>query len=105
MKDQKKAEEIAAGRVQLLSPLLADGLDPAKARQLKVAICEQTGLSERTLRRYLAQYRNEGFRGILPKTKGRQQEEAIPKQLLEQAILLRREVPSRSVSQIIQILE
>nr|WP_234702009.1 hypothetical protein [Desulfotomaculum nigrificans] len=35
MKDQKKAEEIAALRVQLLSPLLADGLDPAKARQIK----------------------------------------------------------------------
>ena len=105
MKDQKKAEDIATGRVQLLSPLLADGLDPAKARQLKVAICEQTGLSERTLRRYLAQYRKEGFRGLLPKTKGRQQEDAIPQHLLEQAILLRREVPSRSVSQIIQILE
>ena len=30
---------------------------------------------------------------------------AIPEHLLEQAILLRKEVPSRSVSQIIQILE
>ena len=105
MKDQKKAEEIAAGRVQLLSPLLADGLDPAKARQLKLALCEQSGLSERTLRRYLAQYREEGFSGLLPKGKGRKQTEAIPIYLLEQAILLRREVPSRSVSQIIQILE
>ena len=105
LKDQKKAEDIAAGRVQLLSPLLADGLDPAKARQIKAALCEQTGLSERTLRRYMAQYRAEGFRGLLPKTKGRQPVDAIPKHLLEQAILLRREVPSRSVSQIIQILE
>lgn len=105
MKDQKKAEEIAAGRVQLLSPLLADGLDPAKARQLKVVLCAQSGLSERTLRRYLAQYREEGFSGLLPKGKGRKQTEAIPAHLLEQAILLRREVPSRSVSQIIQILE
>lgn len=105
MKDQKKAEEIAAGRVQLLSPLLADGLDPAKARQIKIALCEQTGLSERTLRRYLAQYRDEGFRGLVPKGKGRKKAETIPKHLLEQAILLRREVPSRSVSQIIQILE
>ncbi|SHF57787.1 hypothetical protein [Desulforamulus putei] len=40
MKDQKKAEEIAALRVQLLSPLLADGLDPAKARRIKTQICE-----------------------------------------------------------------
>lgn len=105
LRDQKKAEEIAVQRVQLLSPLLADGLDPAKASQLKAAICEQTGLSERTLRRYLAKYRVEGFTGLKPKGKGRKPTDAIPSDLLEQAILLRREVPSRSVSQIIQILE
>lgn len=106
MKDQKKAEEIAAQRVQLLSPLLADGLDPAKASQIKATICEQTGMSERTLRRYLAQYRKGGFSGLKPKGKGRKQtKDAVPQHLLEQAILLRREVPTRSVSQIIQILE
>lgn len=44
MKDKKKAEEIAVQRFQLLSPLLATGVDPAKASQLKAAICEQTGL-------------------------------------------------------------
>lgn len=32
MKDQKKAESIASERVQLLSPLFEEGLDPAKAR-------------------------------------------------------------------------
>lgn len=106
MKDQKKAEEIAAGRVQLLSPLLAEGLDPAKLKELKASICEQTGLSERTLRRYLAKYRQDGFGGLKPKSKGRQPTEAvIPPHLMEQAILLRREVPSRSVAQIIQIME
>ncbi|MEW6525025.1 MAG: hypothetical protein AB1445_16130 [Bacillota bacterium] len=57
MKNQKQAEEMAAWRVQLLSPLLAAGLDPAQARELKAQICAQTGLSERTLRRYLAKYR------------------------------------------------
>ena len=57
MKDQKKAEAIASERVQLLLPLLAEGLDPAKAREIKQRICEQSGLSERTLRRYLAKYR------------------------------------------------
>jgi putative transposase len=105
MRDQKKAEEIAAERVQLLSPLLADGLDPAKAKQIKTQICEATGLSERTIRRYMAQYRREGFEGLKPKGKGRRTGEAIPTHLLEQAILLRREVPTRSIAQIIQILE
>ena len=106
MRDQKKAEEIASQRVQLLSPLLADGLDAAQARQLKASICQQTGISERTLRRYLSQYRADGFGGLKPKGKGQHQsEDAIPAHLLEQAILLRRQVPGCSIAQIIQILE
>lgn len=106
MRDQKKAEEIAAERVQLLSPLLSDNLDNAQARLIKARICEQTGISERTLRRYLSQYQAEGFSGLKPKSKGQQRsEDAIPVNVLEQAILLRREVPGRSVSQIISILE
>ena len=105
MKDQKKADEVAEQRVQIISPLLAEGLDPAQARQIKARICQQTGLSERTLRRYLSQYRKEGFGGLKPQGKGWRREEAIPLNILEQAILLRRQVPSRSISQIIQILE
>lgn len=106
MRDQKKAEEIASQRVQLLSPLLAEGLDAGKARQIKASICEQAGISERTLRRYLAQYRTDGFGGLKPKGKNqRRREEAIPPHLLDQAILLRRQVPGRSIAQIIQILE
>ncbi|GGG12792.1 hypothetical protein GCM10010912_66490 [Paenibacillus albidus] len=79
MKDQPKAEALAAERMQLLAPLLAEGLDPTKAREMKRQICEQTGLSERTLRRYMASYRSEGFTGLKPKGKGRHpSEEAIP---------------------------
>lgn len=105
MKNQKKAEDIAAERVQLLSPLLAEGLDAAKLRDLRKEICKQTGLSERTIRRYLAQYRQDGFNGLRPKGKGRASTSEITPEIIDQAILLRREVPSRSVAQIIQILE
>jgi len=105
MKDQKKAEEIAASRVQLLSPLLESGLDLAKAHEIKQRICEQTGISERTLRRYLAAYREEGFAGLKPKDRGRELASTIEPRIMEQAVLLRREVPTRSVSQIIQIIE
>ena len=106
MKDQRKAEAIATQRVQLLSPLLVEGLDPAKARQIKARICEQTGIAERTLRRYLAQYQVDGFSGLKPKGKNSgNQRETIPPEILEQAILLRREVPGRSIAQLIQILE
>ena len=106
MRDQKKAEEIAVQRYQLIAPLLAEGLDAGKAKQLKEEICRTSGLSERTIRRYLSQFRSEGFSALKPKgTSIKAKAEAIPAHLLEQAILLRKEAPSRSVAQIIQILE
>lgn len=106
MRDYKKSEELAVQRFQLISPLLAEGLDAGKRKELKEQIVKASGLSERTIRRYLAQFREDGFGGLKPQ--GRQssrKSEAIPPNLLEQAILLRKEVPSRSVAQIIQILE
>ena len=105
MKDWKKAEDVATDRVQWLSPLLAQDLDAATIRTLKAQICEQTGLSERTVRRYLAHYRQDGFEGLKPKGKTRSSSAALNAPLLEQAILLRREAPHRSISQIIRILE
>ncbi|WP_170086323.1 hypothetical protein [Kyrpidia spormannii] len=57
MKDWKKAEELAAERMQMVSPLLAEGLDAAKAREIRAKLCQQTGLSERTLRRFMARKR------------------------------------------------
>ena len=60
----------------------------------------------RTIRRYLPQFKTEGFLGLKPKGKRQNRtEEAIPPNILEQAVLLRREVPGRSIAQIIQILE
>jgi len=98
MKDGKKAGDIAVQRFQLLSPLLADGLDPAKLRELKAQICEQTGICERTLRRHLAALRREGFEGLKPRGKSRSVvAAAIPQELLNAAIQLRREVATRSL--------
>jgi putative transposase len=106
MRDKKKSEELAIQRFQLISPLLAEGLDAAKAKQLKDQIVQTSGLSERSIRRYVAQFREEGFGGLKPKgKKSSSKSEAIPAHLLDQAILLRKEVPSRSIAQIIQILE
>jgi putative transposase len=106
MRDKKKSEELAIQRFQLISPLLAEGLDAAKAKQLKEQIVKASGLSERSIRRYVAQFREEGFGGLKPKgKKSTLKSEAIPAHLLDQAILLRKEVPSRSIAQIIQILE
>ena len=51
MKDTRKAAEIATQRVQALAPLFQEGLDSAQQRQIRQQIMQQTGLSERTLRR------------------------------------------------------
>jgi putative transposase len=106
MNQEQQAGDLAAQRFQMLSPLLAEGLDRAKIAQIKAQICKETGLSERTLRRYLAEYQRYGFGGLKPKPRGRTTaEDVIPQKVLEEAILLRREVPGRSIRQIIQILE
>jgi len=105
MKNRQKSEEIATARLELLSPLLEPGLDGAKAARLKARICTEVGISERTIRRYLNAYRTGGFEGLKPKGKAWAGTESISEHLLEQAIILRREVPTRSVPQIIEILE
>lgn len=105
MSDNKKAEETAVNRVQMLAPLMEQGLDSAALAQRKQEICEKYEISDRTLRRYLAQYREEGFAGLKPKSSGRPGTRSIPPEILEEAILLRREVPKRSIRAIIQILE
>ncbi len=106
MKDNKTAEALAAQRFQLLAPLMDPSQDAAKALKLRTEIAGQAGLSERTLRRYLARYQEGGFLGLAPLGKGKSAGmDTISSEVLEQAILLRREVPTRSVRQIIQILE
>ncbi|MGI6467765.1 MAG: helix-turn-helix domain-containing protein [Syntrophomonadaceae bacterium] len=71
MRDEKRAEEIAALRLQMLAPLLTEGLDAGQARVIKTRICEQTGISERTLRRYVELYKAQGFNGLKPKGRGK----------------------------------
>lgn len=106
MKDKEKSEAIAASRMQLIAPLLDEGLNPSKAMQLRKEISQASGLSDRTIRRYLSRYRAGGYNNLKPRSKEHHGEkEAISRDVLEQAILLRREVPGRSVAQIIQILE
>lgn len=105
MKDERKAEEIAVERIKMLGPLLEQDHDKAKAAEKKREICERYGISERTLRRYLSEYRKNGFSGLKPKQTGRPGLRSIPEEILKEAIQLRREVPGRSINTIIQILE
>lgn len=101
-------EETAARRMRLITPLLDPSLDPARIIELKKDICYREDISYRTISRYLDAYLAEGFNGLKPKVSYHQKESRLPEdfpQLLEEAIILRRECPTRSVNDIIRILE
>ncbi len=103
--EKQRIEEIAANRLKLISPLLDTALDRDKKQMLKEQICIQPGLSERTIRRYLNNYEKNRFEGLKPQNSGRSGNSIIPENVLQEAIALRREVPRRSINEIIRILE
>lgn len=108
MKKQKNPEEAAAERLQLITPLLDPELDHQQLVELKKEICGREKISYRTISRYLSAYLSEGFTGLKPKVSYHQKESRLPAdfpELLEEAIVLRRECPSRSINDIIRILE
>ena len=49
--DHKRAEEVAANRLQIILPLMDPVLDKAKKQDLKEAASIQYGISERTIRK------------------------------------------------------
>lgn len=98
----------ALARFQIISPLLDEGLDDAARIQKRREVAVKNGLSDRTIKRYLNAYYAKGFSGLKPKSRKPFNTNSQPenfKELLEEAITLRREVPSRSVEKIIMILE
>jgi len=105
---KKWQDEQALERYQMISPLLSDSIDTAKKVQLRKEIAKQHGLSVRTLYRYENAQKEQGFQGLKPRTRTKQLSKQLPKnfeQLVQEAIQLKREVPTRSVNQIILILE
>jgi len=63
-------------------------------------------ISERTLRRYLEEFRNLGYVGLLKQPKSSKgSSRSISADVMEKAIELRRELPSRSIRRILTILE
>ena len=93
-------------RFEIIAPLLADGLSSAEKRRIRQELMEKHDISERTLRRWLASYRNHGIKGLEPA--GRPEAgtfKAIPADVLEIAMQCRRELPERSARNIVTILE
>lgn len=98
--------ETALKRHEMISPLLLPGLDESEKRRIRREILEREGISERTLRRYVAAYRENNYVGLLKKTRqDTGKTKAISQEVLDRAAELRQELPERSVRRIIRILE
>ena len=98
----------ALKRFQMISPLLEADLDRDKKIQLRKEKAKQYEVSEKTLRRYEKAFAESGFSGLKPAGRRKHRIQSLPENfdgLLQEAIQLKREVPTRSVNQIIFILE
>lgn len=111
MEQTKIARQIAQERFELIAPLLEPDIEPAERSARRKRILERQQLlgppiSERTLRRYIQNYREKGLQGLEPKTRRDQGElREISRDVLEDAKVLKAELPQRSIRQILEILE
>jgi transposase InsO family protein len=105
---KKWQDEAALLRYQMIAPLLDPEMDDAKRCQMREEIAVKNGISTRTLYRYEAGYRQDQFNGLRPMNREKRRSQALPEnydEIINEAIQLKREVPRRSVRQIIKILE
>jgi putative transposase len=101
--DQGREEGLR--RYQIIVPLLEEGLAECEKRQIRRLICDREGLSRRTLRRWVAVFKKQGFDGLLPRErKDKGSCKAIPAEALEIAAELRKELPARSAQRVQQLL-
>jgi len=108
MENNRTKDEIALQRFQIISPILLamdENADKAKIGLLKAEACGGANISRKTLARWLDRYAQEGFDGLKYRGASAEPKRLIPGKLVKEAIQLRLEVPTRSVPQIIEILE
>jgi putative transposase len=107
MKEKKldNGREEGLRRYRIIVPLLDESLAECERRQIRRMICTQEGISERTLRRYVANYKRQGFDGLmLRERKDKGSCKSIPEEALKLAAELRQEVPERSAERIQELL-
>ena len=101
-------EEQALNRFRLIAPLLEEGIDIAKKQALREQLSQTHQISTRSIYRYEKAYEAGGFSALKPRNRELRRSQNLPDnfdELLSEAIHLKREVPTRSVAQIILILE
>ena len=82
-------EDTALRRYQMIAPLLDESLDDAKRIQLREEVARKYEISTRSLYRYEAAYKAEGFSGLKPVNREQRRSQKLPDnfdELLAQAI-------------------
>lgn len=97
--------ERALKRVKIILPLTDEALNKKERIILQKEIALKTGKSYRTLSRWYNAYKLFGLDGLIGEGNGREGKRVLSEKVLEEAIKLRKELPSRSVRDIITILE
>ena len=101
-------DEQALKRLEMITPLLDPDMDEAKRTQMREDIAARNGITIRSLYRYEKAYREGSFDGLRPVNRQMRRSARLPSnydEIIGQAIQLKKEVPRRSVRQIIKILE
>ena len=98
--------EEALRRYRIIVPLLEDGLSEREKSSIRRLIRSQEDISDRTLRRYVAAFKQGGFDALLPRERrDKGTSKAISEEALGLAAEMRQELPSRSARRIQQLLE
>ena len=107
MKTQNTAEDIAAKRMLQIIPLLEEGIDHRRTVELRKQVAANHDISYRTITRYHDAYLKSGFEGLKPVTGFSRTQAILPEnfaEIVDTAIELRRECPTRSVNDLIKIM-
>jgi len=112
--EEERRTQIALFRYALIAPLLnrplergeiAAHLKAVAAQTHRIPYCKRSTLHDETLWRYLARYRRGGFEALKPQPRADAgKSRSIPEELIQKAIALRQQTPTRSATTIVQIL-
>lgn len=112
--EEKMREDIALFRFGLIAGLVNRELAPGEKAPLLREIAgrehqgptgEKQKVSIRSLERYIQVYREGGFEALKPAKRASYPCRAIPEEVLQKAVDLKKERPERTVHQILRILE
>jgi transposase InsO family protein len=98
--------EKAMKRFASIAPLLEEGISAAELARRKCVLLAKEDMSERTLRRWIASYKKDSFKGLIRRERS---DKGVSKGITPQALALaeeiRRELPRRSAGTICDLLK